>query len=102
VRYDADRMTRRRLLEVAIASVVAAPIAARAQPAAKSARVAYVAPTQGPTDVTAVFRQTLADAGYIEGRNLVIEYRWMAGREAEYPAVFAALRGAISSSFSAI
>ncbi len=55
------------------------------------ARIAYLAVGTVPTSITEAFRQGLRDLGYIEGQNLIVEYRWMAGREAEVPAVLAQL-----------
>ena len=52
------------------------PVAAGAQQAAKVARIGFLAdnPAASPHLVEA-FRQGLRDLGYVEGRNLVIEYR---------------------------
>ena len=41
------------------------------------------------TRILAPFRQGLGDAGYLEGQNLAIEYRWAEGRYDRLPEQFA-------------
>ena len=39
----------------------------------------------GPDAADEAFRQALRDLGWIEGQNIVIEYRWAAGKRDRYP-----------------
>jgi putative tryptophan/tyrosine transport system substrate-binding protein len=57
------------------------PLAARAQPAGKLHRVGFL--WDGPTvfaDAIEAFRRGLRDLGYVDGRNIAIEYRWAEGK----------------------
>jgi putative ABC transport system substrate-binding protein len=83
-------VNRRTFLRGLAISLLAAPIAAEAQQAAKIARIGYLATNPTPHFQEA-FRQGLRDLGYVEGRNLVIEDR-DAGRKRELlPALAAEL-----------
>ena len=54
------------------------PVAAEAQPTAKVSRVGVLALANVPPDQA--FFKGLQDLGYVEGRNLVIEYRSAMGK----------------------
>ena len=77
---------------LALLALVAAPLAAEAQQAAKIARIGYLAtnPATSPHLREAVL-QGLRDLGYVEGRNLVIEYRDAEGKADLLPALAAKL-----------
>ncbi len=47
-------------------------------------RIAFFSTAAGPNYLADAFKLGLRDAGYVEGRNLTIEYRWMDGREKDY------------------
>ncbi len=54
------------------------PLAARAQYAGKVARIGYLSPGS-PSVRTDLFRQGLRKHGYVEGKNILIEYRFAEG-----------------------
>jgi putative tryptophan/tyrosine transport system substrate-binding protein len=66
--------------------------AARAQqpPMPMIGSLSSLAPAEVAHLITA-FRKSLNDAGYVEGRNLAIEYRWAQGRYDRLPAIAADL-----------
>src|SRR5262245_41323501 len=49
--------------------------------------IGWLGPTVPNDRLMAVIRGALAEAGYIEGRNVVIEYRWAQGRYDRMPAM---------------
>ena len=62
-------------------SVLVAPLAAEAQPAATVSLVGFLFyGSPGPSPEVEAFRQGLRELGYIEGRNIAIEYRFANGR----------------------
>jgi putative tryptophan/tyrosine transport system substrate-binding protein len=64
-------------------SLLVAPLAAEAQQPTKVYRVGRLtafSPAQ-PSPILAAFEQTLRDLGYVEGRNILLEYRYAEGSE---------------------
>ena len=60
--------------------------------------VGYLSGTS-PNDainILADFRRGLAETGYVEGRNLAIEYRWLEGRYDRIPMPSAAIRSRLA------
>ena len=72
--------------------LLAAPLAAEAQREAKIARLGFLSPNLGTNPhLNEAFRQGLRDLGYVEGRNVVIEYRSADGKPERFPALAAEL-----------
>ena len=86
-----NRVQRRQFL-IAAGALLATPLAAEAQQGTKVARIGYLAnnPATSP-HLREVFLQGLRDLGYVEGRNLVIEYREAEGKADRLPALAAEL-----------
>jgi ABC-type uncharacterized transport system substrate-binding protein len=80
------------LAVVFVLNLTLAPLALEAQPTAKIARIGYLAIDQAASPhLREAFLQELRDLGYIEGRNLVIEYRSAEGKSEQLPALAAEL-----------
>ena len=78
------RMTdRRRFIAGVTAAIVSAPIVAQDAPAGKRYRIGFLwdSPDVFP-DALDAFRRKLRELGNVEGRNLVIEFRWAEGKPA--------------------
>jgi putative ABC transport system substrate-binding protein len=76
---------RREFIGSIAGSVLAAPFAAIAQPSARLPRIGILANYEGPP--WDGFRAGLRELGYVEGRTLLIEWRWADGRVDRYPAL---------------
>jgi putative ABC transport system substrate-binding protein len=82
----------RRAFVAGTLGLLAAPLAALAQDA-KVARVGFLAGGRpgDPNPASDAFRQGLRDLGYVEGRNIVLEYRFAEGRIDRHPELVAEL-----------
>ncbi len=83
---------RRRELVIILGSAAMWPLIAEAQQAAKPARIGYLGVAARDNNLNPeAFLRGLRDLGYIEGRNLVIEYRDAEGKPERFPALAAEL-----------
>jgi putative tryptophan/tyrosine transport system substrate-binding protein len=85
-------MRRREFIKVIAASAAAWPIAARAQQASIPV-VGFInaASAQNYTRQLAAFLKGLGESGYVDGRNVAVEYRWAEGQNDRLPAMAADL-----------
>src|SRR5262245_4773922 len=85
-------MRRREFIALVGGAALGRPVAANTQQPAKIARIGYLAGNlaAGP-HLQEAFLQGLRDLGYVEGRNVVIEYRDAEGKFERLPALAAEL-----------
>jgi putative tryptophan/tyrosine transport system substrate-binding protein len=79
-------MDRRAFITIVGGSMLAGPLAARAQQTSKVWRIGFVAAETASTSghFLEAFRFGMRDHGYVEGRNLTIEARWAEGRSERF------------------
>jgi putative ABC transport system substrate-binding protein len=83
-------MTRREFIAV-LGSAAAWPLAVRAQDAGKIPRIGYLSPGTKLSLLDRSFLQGLRELGYVEGKNILIEYRFAGGKFKRLPAMAAEL-----------
>ena len=86
-------MNRRAFLETLAGGLLAAPLAAEAQQAAKKPRIGYVVYGASGSDPSGIagLRQGLQELGYVENQNIIIEYRYAEGNPDRLPSLIAEL-----------
>jgi len=75
----------------AVAWPLAGPRVAAAQSASKVWRIGYLSGKYGPSELSESFVQGLRELGYVEGQNLVVEYRLAMGKNERLPKLAADL-----------
>jgi putative ABC transport system substrate-binding protein len=87
----ASHIERRKFLATLGGAAAAWPLAARAQQPTKLPTIGYLGSARPATESQrmAAFVQRLRELGWIEGRTVVIEYRWAEGRTERYAEIAA-------------
>jgi putative ABC transport system substrate-binding protein len=87
------RETRLAAVLALVVGTLSGPLSADAQQPAKIPRIGYLGPTSPSAGARLLesFRQGLRELGYVEGQNILIDYRWAEGRPDRFPALAAEL-----------
>jgi putative ABC transport system substrate-binding protein len=86
-------MERRRFVEVIAGGLLAAPLAAQAQPAGKVPKVGFlwIGSPGIPSPFIESFENGLRDLGWVKGQNVTVEYRYADGKAERFPDLAAEL-----------
>src|SRR5262245_16164208 len=80
-------MRRREFITLLGGAAAAWPVVAGAQPTGKVPRIGFLGSASPTSSAKAVdtLRMGLRDLGYVEGQNIVIEFRWAEGKYDQLP-----------------
>jgi putative ABC transport system substrate-binding protein len=84
-------MRRRDLIKGIAGSAAVWPLAARAQPAMPVIGFIRDGSVQGEARWVGGFQKGLSETGYVEGKNVTVEYHWLEGKYDRLPELFADL-----------
>jgi ABC-type uncharacterized transport system substrate-binding protein len=86
-------LRRREFMTLLGGAAAAWPLAARAQQPGKMYRIGFLGNSTAALEGSLVgsLREGLRDLGYVEGQNILIEYRWAEGQYEQFPALIAEL-----------
>ena len=84
-------MRRRDFIKVIVGSVAAWPLAAQAQPLDQMRRIRVLSLAAGPNPIFMDLFRGLRELGWVDGKNMAVEYRWASGRQDRLSALAADL-----------
>jgi putative ABC transport system substrate-binding protein len=86
-------VNRRAFLRIVPCALLASPLAVKAQQTGKVYRIGFLGNSTAALEANLVgpFREGLRELGYVEGRNVQIEYRWGEGKYERFPELVAEL-----------
>jgi putative tryptophan/tyrosine transport system substrate-binding protein len=84
---------RRRVFIAGLGGAVAWPLVARAQQAGKVLHLGVLQPGAPPDPLVEAVQERLRELGYVEGHQVVFEFRWAKGKPEQFPSLAAELVG---------
>ena len=85
-KYEEIKFMNKKICLLALCAMLfALCFSAEAQQPAKVPRTGLLRPGSPPDAFVEAFRQGLRDLGYVEGTNIVVEYRWAEGKNERLP-----------------